>query len=38
MSTSFIYLAFGLQCYDYFRQDFVAGNVLNRPPAILSND
>lgn len=28
MSTSFIYHAFGLQCYDYVRQDFVAGNVL----------
>ena len=28
MSTSFIYHAFGLQCYDYVRQDFVAGNVI----------
>ncbi len=28
MSTSFIYHAFGLQCYDYLRQDFVAGNVI----------
>jgi len=28
MSTSFIYHAFGLQCYDYIRQDFVAGNVI----------
>lgn len=28
MSTSFIYHAFGLQGYDYVRQDFVAGNVI----------
>ncbi len=28
MSTSFIYHAFGLQCYDYVRQDFVAGNII----------
>jgi len=28
MSTSLIYHAFGLQCYDYVRQFFVAGNVI----------
>lgn len=28
MSMSLIYHAFGLQCYDYVRQDFVAGNVI----------
>lgn len=28
MSTSFIYHAFGLQGYDYVRQDFIAGNVI----------
>ncbi len=28
MSTSFVYHAFGLQGYDYIRQDFVAGNII----------
>lgn len=28
MSTSFIYHAFGLQGYDYVRQEFLAGNVV----------
>ncbi len=29
MSTSFIYHAHGLQCYDYIRQDFAAGTSSN---------
>lgn len=28
MSTSFIYHAFGLQGFDYVRQEFVAGNII----------
>jgi len=28
MSANFICQAFGLQCHDYGRQDFAAGNIL----------